>query len=340
MLKKILCIILSIVIILSGCKQNSIKNNISDNHIIDANNNIINIKITKNELTIASVYAVSVPFLSALKLTDRVKAINVKSNFWKEVDKNYEKADTIGRGTIDFEKLAKVNPDCVIHRSNDKQVKDKIDKLGIDLISIKVENIDDIINTIDILSKYFGVEDRGDLIKNYINNKFDYIDSITESINEDEKKTAILMGSNLGRVAGEDMLQSFMINKAGGKSVVIESKDNNWVDIGVEKIFKYNPDFIFLTSSAPLNYDENEIYNDKIWSDLNAIKNKNIFQIPTTYDSWDLPGISAVLGTFYMLYKMYPEHFDLNQLRTEINEYYYMMFGQTFDDDFLRLNLD
>ena len=100
MFKKILCIILSIVIILAGCKQNSIKNNISDNHIIDANNNIINIKNNKNELTIASVYAVSVPFLSALKLTDRVKAINVKSNFWKEVDENYEKADTIGRGTM------------------------------------------------------------------------------------------------------------------------------------------------------------------------------------------------------------------------------------------------
>ena len=33
MFKKILCIILSIVIILAGCKQNSIKNNISDNHI-------------------------------------------------------------------------------------------------------------------------------------------------------------------------------------------------------------------------------------------------------------------------------------------------------------------
>lgn len=339
MLKKILSIILSIVIILTGCNKN-LKKNISENYIVDANNNYINIRDNKNELTIASVYAVAVPFLSALKLTDRVKAINVKSNFWKEVDKNYEKADVIGRGTIDFEKLAKVNPDCVIHRSNDKQVKDKIDKLGIDLISIKVESIDDIINTIDMLSKYFGVEDRAELVKNYIHNKFDYIDSITESINEDEKKTAILMGSNLGRVAGKDMLQSFMINKAGGKSLVIESKDNNWVDIGVEKIFKYNPDFIFLTSSAPLNYDENEIYNDKTWSDLNAVKNKNIFQIPTAYDSWDLPGISAVLGTFYMLYKMYPEHFDLNQLRTEINEYYYMMFGQTFDDNFLRLNLN
>ena len=340
MLKKILCIIISLVLIFTGCSKNSFNNTNNNNCIIDANNNTVYIRENNKELTIASVYAVAVPFLSALKLTDRVKAINVKSNFWKDVDPNYDNADSIGRGTIDFEKLAKVHPDCVIHRSNDKQVKDKIDKLGIDLISIKVENIDDILYTIEILSKYFGVEDRAELIRNYINNKFSYIDSIVDGIKDDEKKTAILMGGNLGRVAGSDMLQSFMINKAGGKCVVLESKDNNWIDIGVEKIFKYNPDFIFLTSSTPLNYDADEIYNDNTWSDLNAVKNKNIYQIPTSYDSWDLPGISTVLGTFYMLYKMYPNHFDLNQLRNEINEYYYMMFNQTFDDDFLKLNLE
>lgn len=325
---------------LISCSDNiSIKEN-STNIIIDASNNKLSIKENANELTAASVYAVAVPFFSALKMTDRVKAVNTKSKFWKDVDINLENADTVGKGVVDLEKLAKINPSCLVHRSNDKSTVDQVKKLGIDVLCIKVENVDDIINTLDLMGKYFGAEDNAKKTIEYIENKFEKIDNIVKNIPDDKRKTAIVMGGSLGRVAGIDMLQSFMIEKAGGICKVEEAKDHTWVDIGVEKIFMYNPDFLFITSSSSLDYDVDEIYESETWRAMNASINKNIYNIPSKLDSWDMPGISCVIGTMYMLYKMYPEYFSKEELVEEINEYYTLMFDKTFDEKYLGYTLE
>jgi len=72
---------------------------------------------------------------------------------------------------------------------------------------------------------------------------------------------------------------------------------------------------------------------------MTAEKNKNIYVIPAAIDSWDLPGISCVIGTMYMLYKMYPEYFSLQDFQKEIDDYYTFMFGRTFDADYLGYEL-
>ena len=334
-------IILSILSMhLISCSDNiSIKEN-STNIIIDASNNNLSIKENASEITAASVYAVAVPFFSALKMTDRVKAVNTKSKFWKDVDINLRNADTVGKGVVNIEKLAKINPTCLVHRSNDKSTVDQVKKLGIDVLCIKVENVDDIINTLNLMGKYFGEEENAKKTIDYIENEFEKIDNIVKNIPDDKRKTAIVMGGSLGRVAGIDMLQSFMIEKAGGICKVEEAKDHNWVDIGVEKIFMYNPDFIFLTSSSSLDYDVDEIYESETWRAMNASINKNIYNIPSKLDSWDMPGISCVIGTMYMLYKMYPEYFSKEELVEEINEYYTLMFDKTFDEKYLGYTLE
>ena len=66
---------------------------------------------------------------------------------------------------------------------------------------------------------------------------------------------------------------------------------------------------------------------------MEAIKNKNIFIVPTANDSWDMPGISCVLGIMFMLHKMYPEYLPLDKFQAEVDEYYNFMFGRTFDEE-------
>ena len=140
------------------------------------------------------------------------------------------------------------------------------------------------------------------------------------------------MGGELGRIAGNDMLQSWMIKKAGGIPVVEEVKDHNWVDIGVERVFSYNPEYIFCTSSSARSYDVEDLLADSAWSAMTAVENNNVYDIPTKLDSWDMPGISCVLGIMYMLHKMYPERFSVSDLEDEVDDYYRFMFGRCFDD--------
>ena len=211
-MKKILSLLLIISILVSCTSAKPQKE--YKGEIIDGANRTVNIPVNNNETTIASVYAVSVPFIVALDLTDRVVAINAKSNFWYKANENLNNAGTVGRGTVDLEKLATYNPGVFIHRSNDPETIEAVERLGIDVICITVENIDDVKNTLTMLGTYFDKEQKAKEVNDWIDTKIEYIEEIVKTIPDNKKKTAMLIGGELGRVAGNDMLQTWMIEKA------------------------------------------------------------------------------------------------------------------------------
>lgn len=337
-----LIVTLALIMFLYGCSsdQNAISQN-SGQTVTDGSGAVLSVPENSSTTTIASVYAVSVPFIVALGLSDRVKAINVKSKFWTENDEALSKAGTVGRGVVDLEALAKFAPDVLIHRSNDPKTVEAVSKLNIEVLCIKAENYDDIKSTLTMLGKYFGVSDRAVKVCEWMDTKFSYIDSIVKTIPEDKKVTALVMGGELGRIAGGDMLQSWMIEKAGGVCVADGVTANySWTDVGVETIFGWNPDFLFCTGSTGLEYSVDGLYEDASWSALTAVKNGRIYRIPASYDAWDMPGISCVIGTMYMLRCMYPDYFSVEELQKQIDEYYTFMFGKTFDASYLGYNLE
>ncbi len=345
-IKNIKTIVLTLIISMSaccicGCDRNILppEKEASTAEITDADGRTIGVRSNAKDLTIASVYAVAVPFIEALGLSDRVKAVNVKSDFWKTADKNFKVAGTVGRGTVDLEKLAAYAPDTLIHRINDHETVEAVSKLGVDVICISVESIDDIKTTLTMLGEYFGEEENAKKAIKWIEGKFEYIKGIVDTIPESERKTALLMGGKQGRVAGADMLQTWMIEQAGGIPVVKESDHRDWVNIGVEKVFEYNPDVLFCTSSTALEYTTEELYEDPAWSAMTAVNNKNIYVIPTRYDSWDIPGLSCILGTLYMLREMYPEYLSVEDFEDQVDDYYRFMFGRCFDKE-LELDWD
>ena len=341
-MKKTISLLLALAMALSLCACSTETHvTTSENTIIDGSGTVLTIPENNTETTIASVYAVSVPFIVALGLSDRVVAINVKSKFWTNNVEALAKADTVGRGVVDLEKLAQLSPDVLIHRSNDPKTVEAVSALDVDVLCITVENLEDIKNTLIIIGQYFGVSDRANEVCKWMDTKFAFIDSIVSGIPENERISALVMGGDLGRVAGGDMLQSWMIEKAGGISVAesIEA-DHNWTDIGVETIFEWNPDYLFCTGSTALEYSVDSLYEDSSWSAVEAVKNGHVYRIPANYDAWDMPGISCVLGTMYMLRKMYPAYFSAEEFQSQIDEYYSFMFGKTFDSDYLGYDLE
>ena len=334
-MKKTVSIIISLCLLLSLCACDTKKNKQTEikETIIDGAGRIVNVRQNAKDLTAASVYFVAVPFFEALDITDRIKAVNARTSFWLEADENLKNASTVGKGTVDLEKLAIYAPDVLVHRSNDSQTVDAVEKLGIDVICITVENADDVIQTLSMLGKYFGVEENANKAIDWFNSKLKMIEEIVKTIPDENKKTALLMGGDIGRVAGNDMIQSWMIEKAGGIPVVEEGTNHNWVDIGIEKVFTYNPDYIFITSSAARNYDIEDLFNNPKYSSLNAVKERNIFEVPTKLDSWDMPGLSCVLGIMYMLHNFYPDLFTIENLEDEVDDYYRFMFGRCFDSE-------
>ena len=337
-----LLLILALSLALSGCgEQTSKPSPVGGNTITDGSGAILMIPEKNTEATLASVYAVSVPFIVSLGLSDRVKAINVKSAFWTDNVPALATAGSIGRGVVDLEALAELSPDVLIHRSNDSKAVESVSKLGIAVLCINAEDLADIKNTLTMMGKYFGVSDRAEEVCRWIDDKFTYIESVVATIPPDERVTALVLGGSLGRIAAGDMLQSWMIEKAGGICVANGvAVDHNWTDVGVETIFNWNPDFIFCTGSTGLDYSTEGIYADPAWSAVSAVAGRHVYRIPAARDAWDMPGISCVLGTMYMLHQMYPNYFSAAELQAQIDDYYCFMFGKTFEANYLGYDME
>lgn len=341
-LKRVFALVLSVCVLLTtlGCSaepltaQSAAPQPVTDDTVIDATG--ATLTIPEAPATIASVYAVSVPFIVALGLSEQVVAINCKSRFWTDNVPALSEAGSVGRGVVDLEALATFHPTVLIHRSNDSKTVEAVSPLGVDVLCIRAENMQDVADTLRLMGKYFGASQRAEEVIAWMDGKFAYIDSIVAKIPQSERVTALTMGGELGRIAGGDMLQSWMIEKAGGIPVATDVENNcNWAQVGVEKVFEYDPQFLFLTSSTPLDYTADEVLSEPAWSAMRAVRDGRVLQIPARIDSWDMPGVVSVIGTMWMLNSMYPEYFTKEQLAKEVDEYYTFLFDKTFTPEYL-----
>ena len=292
---------------------------------------------TKNN-TVGATYGAATPFLITLGLGERVLACNYKNGAFVEmVDEVIYNAKDIGDNTLDYEKLARINPSVYICKGKPQDYNkiEQATQVGIPTIAISAEELDEILYTYEMLGKVFGVEDRANELIGYLNTELANIDKLVASIPEDQRSTAVCMGSEIGRVAGSDMLQNIMIERVGGKSVLTpeEQEDKWWFLIGPEALVSKNPDYIFITSSAVLNYSDKTMYEDKAFSDMTAVKDKHIFVIPALKDSWDMPGPAFILAMYYMMHCMYPDLITAEDMQNKTDEFYELFYGMTLSGE-------
>lgn len=286
--------------------------------------------------SVAIIYGVVINFMLALDVGDRLTAVNATWSVYDRVEPKLLEADTVGQGAVDLEKLAKLQPDLFIHRANEPKTIEAIEALGIPVIAVQPETTEQILETLLLLGDVFGKEERAQELVDYYHSKVALAQSIVEKIPKGERKTAIMMGSELGKVAGGDMLQSDMIETAGGINLAKAIRTGQtWPVVGMETIFEWNPDYIFCTNSKSADYSPEGLLADTVWSEVTAVRQGQVVKMPSEVDSWEFPGLVTCLGFLWMLSEMYPEHYSKDAFLLEVDGFYQMAYGMTFDRDYL-----
>ena len=294
------------------------------------------VEIPANVDSVAMTWGPAANFVLALGKGNIVTGINYTSDFAAKVAPNLANVGTVGKGKPDMEALAKSKPDVFIHKANDTQTLDAVQKLGIAAVGIYSEDPEDMIIATELVGKVLGAEDKATQLINFYNEKNAFAKNLIKDIPANERKTAIVMGSDLGKVANGTMIQSYLIETAGGINMAkdIESKET-WPTVGTERIFSWNPDYIFCATSNQATYKIKELKMDASFANLAAVKNNRIALIPSTQDLWDFPGVQSALGTLWMLNQMYPEKYTEEDLIKDVDAFYNMAYGMNFDRQWL-----
>ena len=333
-MKKVI-IVLLFLLLLTSC--NTINNRNNDYiKVTDQIGNVVNVKT--NPERIVSGYYISSSICLALGLKDKI--VGIESDYTKRPI--YKKTmgslidNVVDVGTakaFDLEACLNCNPDLVILPKKAKDYAQTLNEMDIPTIVVYPESTALLKEAIELIGKATNKVDEANQLLNYYQEKIVLLNELVEQI--DVKKTVYMPNPNeYLRVAAGEMYQNSLIESTGLINAFKNLKEDTWMEVSYEQILSANPDVIIVPTNANANASPTyitELLNDPLLKDINAIKNDEIYIMPSGFEAWDSPVPSGILGQFWIINAIYPDIYSNDELKTLINDFYQRFYG--FNDE-------
>jgi len=280
---------------------------------------------------IVTTYRSATQFVFCLGVQDRLAASDLSFEKVSLFRKLYDGEDLPNVGSknrgINIEQILEVDPDLVILFPHNigPEVAKRLKDYDIASVIIKPESYEQIKETTQILGKAIGVEERAE---NVIN-QYDKIINIVDSRDIADKKKVYFANSELLDTVGEGMLQTSMIELAGGINPAKDVK-SGFIKTSLEELLKWNPDYIVVSQYYSGSVEE--LLNRPELQQLKAIKNENVYRFPSKVEPWDFPSPSSYLGIVWLAEKLYPEKYEDINVEQVVEEYYNTLYDKSYKE--------
>ena len=244
------------------------------------------------------------------------------------VDSSFINAD----GVINEESLMKLNPDLALIPAYATDQLEIFEKLGVPTIvfDVTVEDfntVETFMSWVDLLGKAFGKESKATAIREYGEKTLKEIAERTKNLSEADKPKALLLINydEAGKsTSGEKQFARFELESTGAIHVARDVKEN-FIKLDMEQIYKWNPDIIYLSTFTA--YKPEDLYNNTAaanddWSQVKAVKNKNVHKFPIGIFHWYPPSADAPLALLWLAKNNNPDLFKDVDLSKRIKDYY------------------
>lgn len=293
--------------------------------VYDIDNNSITINSEVNK--IVSLDAFTTQILLTLKEVDKLVAINYGRLVSKKLLFKYypdvEEKSTIFTGrNINLEELIKLDPDIIISKKGYYYLK-QIENYNFPIFLIDVETPDNFFKSIELIGKAISKENRANFVVNYLKSILKDIDKQSKNITH--KYRVYFAGGTILSSYGNQAFQKYLADYAK-LDFVSKNIDKFKIKIDPEQLIKWDPEVILLPSYCKTSIED--IKNDPVFKDIDAVKNNRIYKIPSFFLSWDLPEPEAFLSVYWIFLKVYHSTDETKvKMRFKIKEFYNTLYG-------------
>ena len=271
---------------------------------------------------LVSGYYISSSLLIALDLDEKLVAIEAKANKRPIYSLSAPALiDLPNVGTakeFDLEGCIALEPDLVILPLKLKNTAETLEKLDIDVLYVNPENQELLTEMMTLIGTATNTQEKMSELMNFIETQEN---KLADALAASNAPTVYLAGnSSMLSTAGDAMYQSHMIALAGGTNVASDITDTYWVEIDYEQLLTWNPDYIILASDA--DYSVEDVLADPNLAECNAVKNANVYQMPSKAESWDSPVPSGILGSVWLATILHEDLVTAEDASAIIDEYY------------------
>ena len=303
------------------------------------------VTLEKQPERIVSGYYISSSACIALGLTDKMVGIEDKSAkrpIYKLAAPALIDLPNVGSAkAFDLEACIATEPDLVILPMKQKDTAQTLQEMGIATLLVLPESHEQLIEMFTLIGTATNTVKQAEKLISYYNTKLSAVTELTRDIPDDEKPVVYLGSTgDILRTAPREMYQASLITTAGGKNAGDALEGSSWTDIDNETFLTMNPDVIVIPTdnfavSSP-DYTAEDVMNNPTFSDVTAVKNGAVYQMPVGFEAWDSPVPSGILGTLWMLHTLHPELYTAEQFAADVNEFYTVFYGFSVNEQDLR----
>ena len=354
--KRILSLIVTVVMVMSfglsmGCKAKSKKDSSGTHVVTDHNGNQVEVKNQIDRIVVCDILplpsVLTVFFDSGKKIVGMNEAsmIAAKNGLLGQLYPEILEASTsfMDGSNVNIEELTKLQPDIVFYSGSNKELGEQLRNSGFSAIGISVNKwnyntIETLNNWFSLLGEIFQENNKAEKVAKRSNEIYKLVQERVNSIPQDQKQRVFFLfqvnETNI-TTSGKLFFGQFWAEAIGAVNVGEELTTDNSVAVNIEQVYTWNPTLIFITNFNQA-YPE-DLYGNTIgnydWSEIDAVKNKNVFKMPLGMYRSYTPGADTPITLLYIAKCAYPDLFADIDITAEAKSYYKDLFGIDLTDE-------
>ncbi|HAQ39804.1 MAG TPA: ABC transporter substrate-binding protein [Clostridiales bacterium] len=207
-----------------------------------------------------------------------------------------------------------------------KDTAEYLEQNGLTVVFLSWSDLDDVKKAVNLMGEVLNKKDIAADYIEYFDKMVAQAEKLTENIGDKQKK--VLYG-NVIELSQPHRIAEWWITRAGGKSVTDNGRTEETFKYTLEDLLQWNPDVMVVTAKKQIK----EIKEDSRLSEINAVKNNEIYYIPTVAHVWGNRTVEQPLTIYWTMNKLYPEIVTDEMLAKEIKYFYSHFFLYELSDD-------
>ena len=281
--------------------------------------------------TLVSCYYITTYATMALGISDRVVGLEKKANtrpiYHMAAPALLEKEQVGTLKDFSVETAAALDPDLVLMPQKLEQYADTLTELGIQVLVVDPESQEDMEQMLLLIGEACGVLPRAQELVTYYHQQ---LDRINELVAGQEAPRVYMAGNGSYLTAApNEMYQSDLIGIAGGQNAMASLSGDYWTEVSYEAILAADPQVMVIPGGA--SYTAADVLADPNLSDVQAVREQRVYQMPTGIEEWDSPIPSGILGALWLTSVLHPEVYPFDTFCQDAADFYQTFYGFEID---------
>lgn len=232
---------------------------------------------------------------------------------------------------VNMETVLAAKPDIVLMKGNAAsdpgRAAEKFAQLGLPVVFVDLEHIDDYPAGIEFFGRLIGREAKAKQLAEHARKVLADVDRVVAAIPADKRVRVYYAESADGLATECD--QSFhadAIKRAGGTIVhqCLLKTHMGMEKVSLEQIIAYNPEVIVANDPQ----FEANVYADSRWAVVKAVAERKVWTVPKTPFNWidRPPSVMRIAGVQWLAHRFYPKAYAID-LRRELREFHQLYLG-------------